>query len=156
MHPITLSKWFPAPGTGTHESSLVTVGSFGSPSERRSGHNAVMEATVAAWFEETANPMAHVMRAVRDLIMEDPDISECIKYRAPAFESDGLMCYFNWSSKKRVSLIFPSGRTIPGDHPELEDGSNVQRMMYFADLDDVANKADALHEVIEAWHASRR
>lgn len=99
--------------------------------------------------------MAPVMRAVRDIIVEDPDVSECIKYRAPAFESDGLLCYFNWSAKKRVSLIFPSGRSIPGNHPELEDGTNLQRMMYFADFSDVEEKADALRHVIEALQASR-
>ena len=70
-----------------------------------------MNEAVAAWFEDTNNPMAPVMRSVRDIIMEDPDVIETVKYRAPAFEHDGLMCYFNWSSKKRVSLIFPSGRT---------------------------------------------
>lgn len=64
-------------------------------------HNLTMEADVATWFAETSNPVGHVMRAVRDVIMEDPDVSECLKYRAPAFESDGLICYFNWSSKKR-------------------------------------------------------
>ncbi len=114
-----------------------------------------METAVATWFADTSNPLSDVMRAVRDIIMEDPDVSECIKYRAPAFEADGLICYFNWSSKKRVSLIFPSGRSIPGDHPDLEDGSNIQRMMYFSDLDDVAAKASNLREVIDAFHASR-
>ncbi|MBT8239792.1 MAG: DUF1801 domain-containing protein [Acidimicrobiia bacterium] len=114
-----------------------------------------MEASVAAWFTNTSNPTASVMRAVRDIIMDDPDVTECIKYKAPAFESDGLICYFNWSSKKRTSLIFPSGRSIPGDHPDLENGSNLQRMMYFADHDDVAAKADSLKAVLDAFHASR-
>ena len=117
--------------------------------------NQVMEAAVATWFAETSNPMVHVIRAVRDVIMEDPDVTECIKYRAPAFEADGLICYFNWSSKKRASLIFPSGRAIPGDHPDLEDGSNIQRMMYFADLDDVAAKTSSLRDVIDAFHILR-
>ncbi len=115
-----------------------------------------MEASVAAWFAESSNPMVPVMKLVRDIIMDDPDMTECIKYRAPAFESaDGLVCYFNWSSKKRASLIFPSGRTIPGDHPDLEDGTNRQRMMYFADIDEVSAKDEALREVLDAFHASR-
>lgn len=118
-------------------------------------NNAVMEAAVAAWFAETSNPLAPVIRAVREILVEDPDVTECIKYRAPAFESDGLMCYFNWSAKKRVSLIFPSGRSIPGDHPELEDGTNLQRMMYFADIDEVGKNANALRDVVDAFQASR-
>lgn len=114
-----------------------------------------MSMTVDEWFESTNNPMSEVMQAVRAVILEDPDVTETVKYRAPAFEYDGLMCYFNWSAKKRASLIFPAGRSIPGDHEHLEDGSNLQRMMYFDDLDDVAAKADALKDVIAAHIASR-
>ncbi len=110
---------------------------------------------VATWLDETSNPKADVIRAVRDLIMVDPDVTETIKYRAPCFEHDGIMCYFNWSAKKQASLIFPAGRTIPGDHPHLEDGSNLQRMMRFESVDDVAEKADALRDVIDAYIASR-
>ncbi|MEM8925624.1 MAG: DUF1801 domain-containing protein [Actinomycetota bacterium] len=116
---------------------------------------APLDEAVADWFATTRNPLAPVIRAVRDVIMEDPDVSETVKYRAPAFEYDGIMCYVNWSARKRVSLIFPSGRTIPGDHPELEDGSNLQRMMYFGDLDEVEAKADDLRGVIGAYMASR-
>ena len=114
-----------------------------------------MDDAVATWFAETNNPMASVLRAVRDVIMTDPDVSETIKYRAPAFEHDGIMCYFNWSATTRARLIFPSGRAIPGDHPDLEDGSNLQRMMYFESLEDVDRKRNALEEVIAAYMASR-
>lgn len=114
-----------------------------------------MDPAVITWFEETANPLAPVIRAVRDIIMEHPDVTETVKYRAPAFEHDGIMCYFNWSAKKRASLIFPSGRTIPGEHPDLVDGSNIQRIIYFDDLADVTNKSDNLRDIIEDYIASR-
>ena len=110
-----------------------------------------MAMTVDQWFAETNNPMAGVMQAVRAIILEDEDITETVKYRAPAFEYDGIMCYFNWSAKKRASLIFPSGRSIPGEFEHFEDGSNLQRMMYFDSLDDVAAKADALRDVVGAY-----
>lgn len=110
-----------------------------------------MPMTVDEWFADTNNPMADVMQAVRAIIVEDPDISETVKYRAPAFEYDGIMCYLNWSAKKRASLIFPSGRSIPGDFEHFEDGSNLQRMMYFDSLDDVAAKADSLRAIIGAY-----
>jgi len=110
---------------------------------------------VAAWFAETASPMADVMRAVRHIIMEDPDVTETIKYRAPAFEYDGILCYFNWSAKKQASLIFPNGRSIPGYHPSLDNGSNLQRMMYFADLAQVEDRADHLRNVIASAIADR-
>jgi len=88
----------------------------------------------------TQNPMAPVMKAVRDIIM---------------FEYYGIMCYFNWPAKKQASLIFPDGRSIPGCHPDLEDGSNVQRMMYFTSITDVETKADGIRSVIDAYVASR-
>ena len=114
-----------------------------------------MTESVAEWFVATDNPMKDVMIAVRNVIVEDPDITETIKYRAPAFEYSGILCYFNWSSKKRASLIFPSGQSIPGDHPALESGSNLQRMMYFADLADAKAKADDLRAVIAAYMATQ-
>lgn len=113
-----------------------------------------MDEKVAEWFQATNNPMKDVMIAVRNVIVEDPDVTETIKYRAPAFEYGGILCYFNWSSKKRASLIFPSGRSIPGDHPALEAGSNLQRMMYFADVAAVEAKADELRGVIAAYMAN--
>ena len=113
-----------------------------------------MDPAVAEWFDTTTNPMAPVMRAVRDVIMADPDVTETIKYRAPAFEYGGIICYFNWSAKKRVSLIFPDAARIPGDHNGLEPGSNRQRIMYFADLDEVDDKTPGLRSAIEASMAS--
>ncbi len=113
-----------------------------------------MDPAVADWFETTNSPLTAEIRAVRDVIMRDPDVTETIKYRAPAFEHGGIICYVNWSAKKRVSLIFPTGRKLVGDHEHLESGSNQQRMMYFDDLDDVALKADALRGVIDAYMAA--
>lgn len=110
-----------------------------------------MPMTVDEWFADTKNPMADVMQAVRAIILEDEDVSEVVKYRAPAFEYDGIMCYFNWSAKKRASLIFPSGRSIQGEFEHFEDGSNIQRMMYFDSLEDVDAKADALRDIIGAY-----
>lgn len=110
-----------------------------------------MSMTVDGWFADTKNPMAAVMQTVRAIIIEDDGVTETVKYRAPAFEYDGIMCYFNWSATKRASLIFPSGRSIQGEFEHVEDGSNLQRMMYFDSLDDVAAKADALREIVGAY-----
>lgn len=114
-----------------------------------------MNEKVAEWFDTTDNPLAEVMLAVREIVMAHPDLSETVKYRAPAFEFEGIACYFNWSAKKQASLIFPSGRTIPGGHEHLTDGSNTQRMMYFSDLADVDEKAEGLRYVIDAYVLSR-
>ncbi|MGH1503799.1 MAG: DUF1801 domain-containing protein [Acidimicrobiales bacterium] len=114
-----------------------------------------MNDAVAEWFATTTNPKAEVIRAVRDTIMADNDLTETVKWRAPAFEYEGVVCYVNWSSKQRVSLIFPTGARIPGDHPALVDGRNEQCMMYFDDLESVDRDAAALRAVIEAVKATR-
>ncbi|MEM7093099.1 MAG: DUF1801 domain-containing protein [Actinomycetota bacterium] len=115
-----------------------------------------MEPDVEAWFATTTNPMVDVIRAVRGVVVEHPDISETIKYRAPAFTGDGtIVCYFNWSTKKRASLIFPEGQTIPDVPASLIDGSNRQRMMYFEDRAEVDAQADDLRHVIDLYFASR-
>lgn len=38
-----------------------------------------------------------------------------------------------------------------GEFEDFEDGSNIQRMMYFDSLDDVDAKADSLRQVIGAY-----
>ena len=114
-----------------------------------------MNERVAEWFATTNNPLAREIRAVRDIIVEHDDITETVKYRAPAFEVDGLLCYFHWSAKERVSLIFPKGSEVPSDHAIVERGSNQQCLVHFSDQADIAAKADDLRHLIDACIAHR-
>ena len=91
-------------------------------------------ADVDAWLATTRNPKKNVIAAVRGVVMSDERLDEAIKYRAPAFLYGGIMAYFHWSVKEFASLIFPHGSRIPGEF-ELLDGSGLQRVIRFDDLD---------------------
>jgi hypothetical protein len=52
----------------------------------------------------------------RAAILETADrVDECLKWRTPTFTYRGNIARFNPRSKKHVSLMFNTGRTIPGD-----------------------------------------
>jgi Domain of unknown function (DU1801) len=105
---------------------------------------------VETWFATTANPHRHLIQAVREVIVSDDRISEAIKYRAPAFLYGGIMAYFHWNAKEFASLIFPLGSQIPGDF-DLLDGSGLQRMVRFDNIDAVGAHRDQLLDIVDAW-----
>ncbi len=111
---------------------------------------------VEAWLAEYDNPMKEVVKAVRDIILEDERITETIKWKSPTFMYEGNMASFNPRSKKHASLMFHTGASIPGDHPRLTGGGETARYMTFADLDEVADATDDIRAVIDAWCDSRR
>jgi hypothetical protein len=110
-----------------------------------------MASEVDAWFEAYDNPMKAAMQRVREVILEEPRITECIKWKTPTFVYEGNMASFNPRAKKQVSLLFHQGASIPGDHRRLAGGGDVARYMTFADLADVEAAADELRAVTAAW-----
>jgi hypothetical protein len=111
---------------------------------------------VIAWFAEYDNPMKDVLLAVRQVVLSSDDrVGECIKWKSPTFTSDGNIASFNPRAKKHASLMFHTGAKIPGNHPILEGGGNTARYVTFADLDEVAAKAEGLQQVIAAWIESK-
>ena len=103
-----------------------------------------------AWLAATQNPKRDVIAAVRAVVMSDERIDEAIKYRAPAFLHGGIMGYFHWSAKEFASLIFPLGSRIPGDF-DLLQGTGLQRMIRFHDLDDVDAHREQLLDIVDIW-----
>lgn len=107
-------------------------------------------ADVDAWLAATGNPQKDVIAAVRAVVMSDERIEETIKYRAPAFVFGGIMAYFHWNAKEFASLIFPLGSRIPGEF-DLLQGSGLQRMIRFDDVDAVHAHRDELLDIVDAW-----
>ncbi len=54
-------------------------------------------------------------------------------------------------AKKRVSLMFHTGATIPGDHPLLEGDGAKARSAELAHLDDIEARRGEIEAVIRAW-----
>jgi hypothetical protein len=106
---------------------------------------------VDAWFADYDNPLKDAMLRVREIILEEPRMSETIKWKTPTFTHRGNMASFNPRSKAHVSLMFHNGASIPGEHARLEGGGDVGRYMRLADLAEVEAAADDLRSVVAAW-----
>jgi hypothetical protein len=115
-----------------------------------------MASEVDEWFAGYDNPMKAAMLRVREIILEDPRMTETIKWKTPTFVFGGNMASFNPRSKKHVSLLFHTGATIPGDHPRLMGGGDTARYMNFADIDDVEAAAGDIRAVTAAWCAAKQ
>jgi hypothetical protein len=106
---------------------------------------------VDTWFAEYQSPLKDAMLRVREIILEEPRMTESIKWKTPTFSYRGNLASFNPRSKAHVSLLFHNGASIPGDHPRLEGGGDVARYMRLADLAEVEAAADDIRAVVAAW-----
>ena len=91
------------------------------------------------------------MQRIREIILEDPRMTETIKWKTPTFVYEGNLASFNPRAKRHVSLMFHTGARIPGQHPRLTAAGDTAGYMTFADDDDVEAAADELRGVVAAW-----
>jgi len=107
---------------------------------------------VDAWMARYENPMKPVVQRIREIVLgADRRIEECIKWQAPTFAYRGNLASFFPKSKQHASLMFHTGATIPGNHPRLEGGGGMSRVMKVASMADAnAAKAD-LVRLVKAW-----
>ncbi|MCP3975643.1 MAG: DUF1801 domain-containing protein [bacterium] len=110
---------------------------------------------VDAWFSEYDHPVKDAMLRVRQIILEDPRMTETIKWKSPTFMYEGNMASFNPRTKAHVSLMFHTGASIPGEHPRLEGGGDTARYMKFADAEDVEAAATEIRGIVDSWCSSR-
>jgi hypothetical protein len=106
---------------------------------------------VDQWLDAAGGPVAKMMRRARDIILgADGRVTESIKWKTPTFAYRGNIASFN-PSKHLLSIMFPRGAEIPGEHPRLEGDGRLVRTMRFTDLGDLeAGKAD-LEAAVRAW-----
>ena len=113
-------------------------------------------AEVDAWFENYENPMKPLVLAVRAIILDtDPRMSEAIKWKAPTFMYRGNLASFYPRSARHVSLMFHTGASLSDPTGLLEGDGQTSRVAKFTDADDLAEKADALRDLVRAWIESR-
>lgn len=107
---------------------------------------------VDEWFTHYDNPVKELVQAVRATILAaDPRIKESIKWKAPTFEYRGNLASFFPKSKKHASLMFHTGKSIPGHFPSLEGEGDVSAVMKFVDMADLAAKQAELAAIVVAW-----
>lgn len=107
---------------------------------------------VDEWFMDYNNPMKELVQAIRETILTaDPRIEESIKWKAPTFGYRGNLASFFPKSKKHASLMFHTGKSIPGNFPSLEGDGKEARMMKFVDFADLESKKDELIAIVITW-----
>ncbi len=106
---------------------------------------------VDAWFAAYQHRLKEAMLRVREIVLEDPRMTEAVKWKSPTFVYRGNLASFNPRTKAHVSLMFHTGAAIPGQHPRLEGGGEVARYMRFADMDEVEATAGDLRRIVAAW-----
>ena len=114
------------------------------------------DTAVEQWFDaRSTHPLAPAMRKIRGVILgADPRMTEMVQYGTIQFVCQrGFANFVQVADKKRVTLMFNVGASIPGSYPHLEgDGPNA-RFMRFADLKEVNARAAELRKMAKAWCA---
>lgn len=104
------------------------------------------------WLEKYENPMKEVVMAMRNIILTADDrMEETIKWQAPTFTYKGNLATFFPKAKKHASLMFHTGKTIPGNFSSLEGDASAARTMKVKDMDDLAAKKDELIAIVRIW-----
>jgi hypothetical protein len=107
---------------------------------------------VERFIEELDHPLQEVLLEVRRVILDaDPRVSESIKWKSPTFEYRGNLASINPRARKFVSLMFHTGRRIPGDHPALEGSGDTAGYMRFESVDDVQAQRADLERLVRSW-----
>lgn len=107
---------------------------------------------VSEWFATYENPQKQLMLDIRAFVLGiDDRVTECVKWKTPTFVYRGNLASFNPRSKRRVSLLFHTGATIPGDHPRLSGSGETAAYMSFTDPADFDDQRDELTAVVQDW-----
>jgi hypothetical protein len=109
-------------------------------------------AEVDAWFVGSDHPLKAALARVRQIVLgADKRVDECVKWKSPTFVYQGNIASLNPNTKKKVSLMFHKGASLPGTHAGLEGGAGTVKFMYFDDLADVNARRGAIESAIRAW-----
>lgn len=113
-------------------------------------------AEVDAWFDTYENPQKELVQAVRTALLDaDERLGEAIKWKAPTFVHKGNLASFFPRSTNHVTLMFHTGATLPDPSGILEGDGEVARSLKIRDHEDLANKTEALRQLVAAWIDSR-
>lgn len=106
---------------------------------------------VDAWMAKYDNPMKDVVQKIREIMLSDKRIDECIKWQAPTFTYKGNLASFYPKSKQHASLMFHQGAKIPGKHKRLEGEGATSRVMKIESVAEAEKAASDIEKLIDAW-----
>lgn len=107
---------------------------------------------VTRFIEALDNPLKNELEEVRNIILGASDkITEDIKWSAPSFAYKDNMATFNPRAKKFVNLTFHKGSLINDTTGLLEGDQKEARVARFYNMEDVAEKKQALEKIVIEW-----
>jgi len=120
---------------------------------------------VTQFIKTSSHSLSDVMQTLREIILSSSaEISEHIKWNAPAFYCNGQIADFDAKEYKRdivvynirkndyILLIFPTGNVIDNTTGILEGNyTDGRRMVTINSMDDLNTKKESLKAVIKNW-----
>lgn len=102
------------------------------------------------------NPMRDVVQRLRHVLLQsDERLGECIKWQTPTFVYKGYLASFYPKSESMATLVFHSGRAIPGEFPHLEGAGKDGLAMHVVSIAEAEERRDELEQIVAAWIAMR-
>jgi hypothetical protein len=113
-------------------------------------------AEVDVWMSRYNNPMRDVVQRVRQILLQsDERLTECIKWQTPTFVYEGFLASFYPKSESMTTLVFHSGRSIPGNFPHLEGAGKEGMAMHIVSIAEAEERREELQQIVAAWIAMR-
>ena len=107
---------------------------------------------VDAWMARYNNPMRDVVDRVRHIMLQcDERLTECVKWKTPTFVYDGDLASFYPKSESFATLMFHSGRRIPGTYPHLEGAGPEALVMRIVSIAEAEERRGELERIVAAW-----
>jgi hypothetical protein len=111
---------------------------------------------VDAWMARYSNPMRDVVQRVRQIMLQsDERITECVKWQTPTFVYEGYLASFYPKSQSVATLLFHSGRRIPGKFPHLEGAGSEAMAMRIVSTAEAEERRTELQQIVAAWISLR-
>ena len=107
---------------------------------------------VDTWLTRYDNPMRDVVQRVRQIMLQSDDrLDECIKWQTPTFVYKGYLASFYPKPTSVATLIFHSGRAIPGNFPHLEAAGHDGLALRVVSIAEAEERRDELGRIVAAW-----
>ena len=117
---------------------------------KKANPTANQSAQVDAFMDQLDHPFKTEVEMVREIIKKvNKDITEQIKWKAPAFSYNGeYLVTFNLWEKGRIHLVFHNPMISKVKSKLLEGDYDHRRMAYFSDKQDIQAKKALLEKAL--------
>jgi len=102
------------------------------------------------------NPMRDVVQRLRQIMLQsDERLEECIKWQTPTFVYKGYLASFYPKPTSVATLIFHTGRSIPGVFRHLDIAGQEGLALRVVSIAEAEEHRDELERVVASWIAMK-